>query len=161
MFYKSGNREAVRDTFNSDFSKTGYFNSPGYPYKSDTEKSKEFHFKGIPGERVRIVFDNFNLYRKNVNNRCGESDSVLRYEKENQKVVNLCGNIVPLPIMSESNELKLEYRQANEFPEEKQGFNGSYAFVTRCKPATNDTIETQSLTPKTPIDIASRSSSII
>ncbi len=53
-------------TFTSLVSKNGSFKSPNYPYWSDTEDYKEFHFIGDSSqdEHVQIIFENFNLYRK-------------------------------------------------------------------------------------------------
>uniref|UniRef100_A0A1B6EFS9 CUB domain-containing protein n=1 Tax=Clastoptera arizonana TaxID=38151 RepID=A0A1B6EFS9_9HEMI len=119
-------------TVNSDTIKNGTATSPGFPNPYPPRSNCRYDFQGRGKERVQIVFTDFHLYHPKVDSKeCESIDALMAYvliDGRMEKIDNFCGNIVPIPLMSNGPRLMLEFRGVYSSRYAK-GFRALYSFT--------------------------------
>ncbi|OWR42527.1 cubilin like protein [Danaus plexippus plexippus] len=127
----SATTSSCHQVFRSDKSRSGKLISPLYPspYPQKTQCHYDFLAKGR--ERVRLVFEDFNLQRASSISDCESMDSFdvfLYVDGRLEKMASYCGNDVPKPIMSNGPKLSIEFRGIYS-SRYSRGFKIAYYFV--------------------------------
>lgn len=118
--------------FNSDGTKHGTLTSPHYPSPYPPNTHCHYEFFGRGKERVRLIFQDFYLYKSpDGATDCTNVDSLqafINVDGRLEKVATHCGIDLPKPIMSNGPKLMLEFRgtQSSRY---SRGFKISYSFV--------------------------------
>ncbi|KPJ02417.1 Suppressor of lurcher protein 1 [Papilio xuthus] len=119
--------------FKSDKSKNGTITSPKYPLSYLPNTQCHYDFFGRGRERVRLVFEDFSLQKITGHTMdCDNTDSIdifLYVEGRLEKMVSLCRNELPKPIISNGPKLSMIFRGLHSL-RNSRGFKISYAFVT-------------------------------
>ncbi|CAG5045845.1 unnamed protein product [Parnassius apollo] len=116
----------------SNKNKNGTLTSPMYPLPYSQKTQCHYDFLGRGRERVRLVFEDFSLQRFTGNIiDCENTDSIdifLYVDGRLEKMVSLCGNDLPKPIMSNGPKLSMVFRGIYS-SRTSRGFKISYAFL--------------------------------
>ncbi|XP_074038845.1 sol1 [Leptinotarsa decemlineata] len=128
----SETRSSCDIIISSDTNRNGTIMSPSYPSPYPPKTTCRYEFQGRGKERVRIVFQDFNLYHTSeVTKNCENMDSLnafINIDGRMEKIDNFCGNVLPKPIMSNGPRLKLEFQSlvASRY---SRGFKATYSFI--------------------------------
>ncbi|XP_022826177.1 suppressor of lurcher protein 1 [Spodoptera litura] len=128
----SATTSSCHQEFSSDGTKHGTLTSPHYPSPYPPNTHCHYEFFGRGKERVRLIFQDFYLYKSADGSiDCTSVDSLQAFVNVDgrlEKVETFCGIDLPKPIMSNGPKLMLEFRgtQSSRY---SRGFKISYSFV--------------------------------
>ncbi|XP_008555882.2 uncharacterized protein LOC103577137 [Microplitis demolitor] len=125
----------------------GYVKSPGYPLYYPGKYSCGWTFHTVPGQRVSLIFHDFNIRSPEPNGRCLDTVRV----RENGKILfESCGTRAGMKIISNSNKITVDLISSSRvYP--ARGFLLQYGAIIGCPEAqapngsyvTNDTLDSR------------------
>ncbi|XP_044176719.1 CUB domain-containing protein 2-like [Acropora millepora] len=113
-------------------SASGNLSSPNFPalFLSGQTQGCSWTIR-VPSGRIKLTFHNFSLEAKGNSNCVGAQGARLRITNvasdDNQANFTLCGPMLPLPVYSSGNVMRLKLESANN---DVPGFNASYETIT-------------------------------
>ncbi|KAJ8682674.1 hypothetical protein QAD02_018466, partial [Eretmocerus hayati] len=118
--------------FNSDLTKSGLVTSPNYPNSYPARTTCRYDFLGRGKERIRIIFQDFDVYKsKDATKECDSTDSLVAFvpiDGKMEKIDSFCGEAPLRPLMSNGPRLLLEFKGVTS-SRQARGFKAVYTFT--------------------------------
>ncbi|XP_064617690.1 suppressor of lurcher protein 1-like isoform X2 [Liolophura sinensis] len=116
----------------NNLTKTGKFFSPRYPQNYSPGTSCQYMFRGLPGEKIRVVFQNIQLYH--IGGSCENSPDVIvvhdGVDKAGPVKGRYCDVRNQVEIISSSQFLYIDFYTDEH--NQRQGFAATYEFCSNC-----------------------------